>query len=49
MSRDVQFMFWGLYAAWGILAVYALSLLTREKKIRAEIDRLKSMLEDRNK
>jgi len=36
---------WGLIAAWAILVAYVLSLANRDKQIRREISRLKSMLE----
>lgn len=48
-SRNFQFLFFGLAAAWLVLVVYALSLLFRERKIDAELKRLKSMIDDRER
>jgi CcmD family protein len=47
--RNFQYMFYGFSAAWALIVLYALSLLARERQIKAEIDRLKSMLEEREK
>jgi hypothetical protein len=38
-------MYYGLTAAWLILVVYLITLVSRERKIRAEIDRMKRMIE----
>lgn len=38
-------MFYGLAAAWTILCLYTLFLTSRGRKIQAEIDHLKRMLE----
>ncbi|MBI1787991.1 MAG: CcmD family protein [Acidobacteria bacterium] len=46
-QRNFEFMFYGFSAAWLLLVGYALTLLGRERKINAEIQRLKAMLEDR--
>jgi CcmD family protein len=42
-------MFYGFSVAWALIVLYALSLLARERQIRAEIDRLKSMLDERER
>jgi len=42
-------MFYGFSAAWALIVIYALSLLARERQIKAEIDRLKSMLDERER
>ena len=42
-------MFYGFSAAWVLIVIYALTLLARERKIRDEIARLKSMMEDRGR
>lgn len=46
-SRNFTFMFYGFLAAWLILVAYAVSLVSRERKIRDEIQHLRSMLEER--
>ncbi|MGH9719387.1 MAG: CcmD family protein [Bryobacteraceae bacterium] len=47
--RNFQYMFYGFAAAWIIIAAYGLSLLVRERKIDAELKRLKNMIDDREK
>jgi CcmD family protein len=47
VQRNFEFLCYGLLAAWIILAVYVLMLVSRERKLKAEIGRLKAMLEQR--
>jgi len=47
--RNFQYMFYGFSAAWTLIVIYALSLLARERQIKAEIDRLKTMLDERER
>lgn len=47
--RNFQFMFYGFAAAWIIIAIYALTIHQRERKIQEELKRLKSMIEEREK
>jgi CcmD family protein len=47
--RNFQYMFYGFSVAWALIVLYALSLLARERQIKAEIDRLKSMLDERER
>jgi CcmD family protein len=44
--RNFQYMFYGFSAAWVLIVIYALTLLARERKIKEEINRLKSMVEE---
>ncbi len=46
-SRNFTYMFYGFLAAWLIVVAYVVSLVSRERRIRRELDSLKSMLEDR--
>ena len=48
-ARNFQYMFYGFSVAWVVIVIYALSLLARERKIKAEIDRLKSMLAEKDR
>ena len=47
--RNFQYMFYGFSAAWVIIVIYAITLLSRESRIKDEIARLKSMLEEKEK
>ena len=46
-ERNFTYMFYGLLAAWVLLAGYVVSLASRERKLRKEIDGLRRMIEDR--
>ncbi len=46
LQRNFQGLIWGFVAAWVILLVYTLMLTARERKIRREMERLKSMVEE---
>ena len=49
LQRNFQGLIWGFAAAWLILTGYILMLTVRERKIRREMDRLKSMVEETGK
>lgn len=40
-------MFYGLAAVWAILAIYVLTLVSRESRLRKQIDGLERMLSDK--
>ena len=46
--RNFTFMFYGFLAAWLILVVYVLSLVSRERKITEQLKGLKGLLDERN-
>ena len=48
-EQNVTYMFFGLAAAWLILAGYVLSLGARERKLKRQLEHLKRMMEDREK
>ena len=48
-TRNFTFMFYGFLAAWLILVVYVLSLVSRERKITEQLKGLKGLLDDRNR
>jgi CcmD family protein len=48
-ARNFQYMFYGFSAAWVMIVIYALTLLARERKIKDEIGRLKSIMEDKER
>jgi CcmD family protein len=43
-SANYTFMFYGFTAAWAILVVYVLLLVSRERKLRQELNGLKNLL-----
>lgn len=48
-TRNFTFMFYGFLAAWLILVIYVLSLVSRERKIDEQLKRLKGMLDDKDR
>lgn len=48
-QRNFTFLFYGFAAAWAIVALYVLTLASRERKIRSQIDNLNRMLEDKER
>jgi CcmD family protein len=49
LYSNFQYMFYGFAAAWVLIVIYALSMLARERRIKDEIARLKSMLEEKER
>ena len=48
-ERNFLYMFYGFAAAWLLIALYVISLVARERKLKAQLENLKRMLEDREK
>jgi len=48
-QRNFLYMFYGFSAAWVVLVIYGITLFSRERRIRDEIARLKSMLEEKER
>jgi CcmD family protein len=46
-ERNYQFMFYGFAAAWAILVIYVVTLVSRGSKIQTQIETLKRMVEER--
>ena len=44
-QRNFTYMFYGFAAAYLILVIYVVTLIAREKRIRAEMRRLRQMIE----
>ena len=42
-------MFYGFAVAWGIIAFYVITIAAREGKLRAELDRVRKMVEQGEK
>jgi len=49
MDRNFEYMFYGFAAAWIIVMVYVISIALRERRLRAELDRVKRMVEDQER
>jgi CcmD family protein len=46
MDQNYTFMFYGFLAAWLVVIIYVISIAMRERKLRAELDRVKRMVEE---
>ena len=44
-STNFKYLFFGFTVAWLIVVIYVVTLISREKKIREEMNRLKQMVE----
>ena len=45
-QRNFEFLFYGFLAAWLVVVIYVVSIAARERRLRAELDRVKRMIED---
>jgi uncharacterized membrane protein YciS (DUF1049 family) len=46
-TRNFTYMFYGFAVAWLIPAIYLITLMLREKRLRDELDRVKRMIGDK--
>ncbi len=46
-ARNFEYLAYGLITVWSILAIYVITLVNREKRIRRQIENLQRMLEER--
>ena len=44
-NRNFLYMFYGFAAAWTVVVLYVLTLVSRERRLRDEMSRLKNMIE----
>ncbi len=44
-AREFQFTFFGLLIVWLAIAVYAVSLAMRERRLKSELERVRRMVE----
>jgi CcmD family protein len=44
-NRNFLYMFYGFAAAWTVVVIYVLTLVSRERKLREEMMRLRNMIE----
>lgn len=45
--RNFTFLFYGLSVAWLILFGYVLSVVTRERKLQKDLDRVRRLIEEK--
>lgn len=43
--REFQYTFYGLLIVWLVMTVYVVSLALRERRLKAELDRVRRMVE----
>ena len=48
-TRNLTYMFYGFLAAWLIVIIYVVMIAMRERRLRLELDRVKRMIEEREK
>jgi len=48
-TRNFTFLCYGLVAAWLILCVYVVSLAARERKLQRELERLRLLVEEKER
>ena len=48
LQHNYQYLSYGLIAAWLILVVYVLMMVSRERKLKKEIASLRAMLEEKH-
>lgn len=48
-ARNFEYLAYGLIAIWAILAIYVMTLVSREKKINRQIEGLQRMVEDKER
>lgn len=46
-ERNFTYMFYGLAAAWATIVLYVLTLVTRENKLKIEVETLKNLIKER--
>jgi CcmD family protein len=48
-ARNFEYLAYGLIAIWAVLAIYVMTLVSREKKINRQIEGLQRMVEDKER
>jgi len=49
VARNFEYLAYGLIAIWAMLAIYVMTLVSRERKINRQIEGLQRMLEDKER
>jgi hypothetical protein len=47
LQHDYEFLSYGLTAAWVIMIIYVLMMMSRQRKLKREIANLRAMLEEK--
>jgi CcmD family protein len=47
IARNFEYLAYGLIAIWATLAVYVVTLVARERKLTAQVERLRRLVEER--
>jgi hypothetical protein len=47
LQRNYEFLSYGLTAAWVIMVIYVLMMVSREHRLKGEIARLRTMMEEK--
>ena len=48
-ARNLLYMFYGFLAAWLIVIAYVITIAMREKHLKQELERVRRMIEEREK
>jgi len=43
--REYQYVFAGLVTAWLVITIYVVTIVLRERRLKAELDRVRKMVE----
>ena len=43
--REFQFVFYGMLTVWLVITIYVISLALRERRLKAELERVRRMVE----
>jgi hypothetical protein len=49
LQRNFEFLGYGFWAAWAVLIVFVLTMVSRERRLKRQIASLRAMLEERQK
>jgi CcmD family protein len=49
VARNFEYLAYGLIAIWAVLAIYVMTLVSREKKIHRQLEGLQRLVEDKER
>lgn len=47
VSRNFEYLAYGLITAWGIVVLYVLTLVARDRKLKKQLETVQRMLEEK--